>query len=88
MPGTVTEVARIQWKSWSSDRIVYYGCSMKRAEFMPKAGLLSEWVPSSASSLSTLKPSSSDFVIVVNGAKYRWTAGEDLPKVCRHSPDA
>ena len=42
MPHTSTEVARIQWKTWSSDRIVYYGCEMKRGEFMPKAGLFSE----------------------------------------------
>ena len=42
VPHTSTEVAKIQWKTWSSDRIVYYGCSMKRGEFMPKAGLFSE----------------------------------------------
>ena len=42
VPHTSTEVAKIQWKTWSSDRIVYYGCDMKRGEFMPKAGLFSE----------------------------------------------
>ena len=42
VPHTSTEVARIRWKTWSSDRIVYYGCDMKRGEFMPKAGLFSE----------------------------------------------
>jgi len=42
VPHTSTEVARIRWKRWSSDRIVYYGCDMKRGEFMPKAGLFSE----------------------------------------------
>ena len=42
VPGTVTEVAKIQWKTFSSDRIVYYGCSMKRGEFLPKAGLFTE----------------------------------------------
>jgi len=42
VPHTSTEVAKIQWKTWSSDRIVYYGCDMKRDEFMPKAGLFSD----------------------------------------------
>ena len=42
VPHTSTEVAKIQWKTWSSDRIVYHGCDMKRNEFMPKAGLFSE----------------------------------------------
>jgi len=42
VPHTSTEVARIRWKTWSSDRIVYYGCDMKRGEFMPKAGLFSD----------------------------------------------
>lgn len=37
VPHTATEVARIQWKTWSSDRIVYYGHEMKRGAFMPKA---------------------------------------------------
>ena len=44
VPNTATEVAKIQWKTFSSDRIVYYGCSMKRGEFLPKAGLFTEWV--------------------------------------------
>ncbi|KAF9653260.1 hypothetical protein BDM02DRAFT_3107827 [Thelephora ganbajun] len=41
VPQTSTEVARILWKTWSSDRIVYYGCDMKRGDFMPKAGMFS-----------------------------------------------
>ena len=39
---TSTEVARIQWKTWSSDKIDYHGHEMKREEFMPKAGILSQ----------------------------------------------
>lgn len=39
---TSTEVAKIRWKRWSSDRIVYYGHDMKREEFMPSAGIFSE----------------------------------------------
>ena len=42
IPRTSSEVARIQWKRWSSDRIVYYGHEMKRDEFLPKAGMFSE----------------------------------------------
>ena len=42
MPSTSTEVAKIQWKTFSSDRVVYHGCSMKVGEFMPKAGLFTE----------------------------------------------
>ena len=38
MPHTSTEVAKIQWKSWSSDRVTYYGHEMKIGEFMPKEG--------------------------------------------------
>ena len=37
VPRTSTEVAKIQWKTWSSDRIVYYGHDMRRSAFMPKA---------------------------------------------------
>ena len=41
VPGTYTEVGRIKWKTWSSDRIVYGGSDMKREEFMPNAGRFS-----------------------------------------------
>lgn len=42
MPYTSTEVAKIQWKTWSSDRIVYHGHDMSRGQFLPKAGIFSK----------------------------------------------
>jgi len=40
VPHTSTEVARILWKTWSPDRIIYYGAEMKVKEFMPPAGTI------------------------------------------------
>lgn len=41
VPHTSTEVARIQWKAWSPDKVTYCGREMEIGEFMPKAGFFS-----------------------------------------------
>ena len=53
---------------------------MKREEFLPKAGIFSEWVQFQWLGSRLLTPDLSDFVITANGTKYQWLT-KDLPKV-------
>jgi hypothetical protein len=46
LPKTSDEIARIHWKWFSSDRIVFQGKATTRTEFLPKTGKMKGYVVS------------------------------------------
>ena len=44
LPETSDEIARIYWKWFSPDKIIFRGRATTRSEFLPKAGKMKRWV--------------------------------------------